>query len=175
LTVAPGDHSWIIRCAESETSGNINVQSFERAPDYTNVSGLWDDAIALNGIAAPDGLETWSGGTLRIAFRWEAQREISKDYSVFLHVIDKAGNLVAQSDGYPQDNKSLTSTWKVGDTVIDVRQVALPAALPQGQYTLLVGWYDWRTQQRLPLNGGADSLNLPIIVTNQWPGGTGNP
>jgi len=42
-------------------------------------------------------------------------------------------------DGYPPAGR--TTTWIVGDPVHDERALALPADLPPGRYTLLLGVY----------------------------------
>jgi hypothetical protein len=39
--------------------------------------------------------------------------------------------------------------------VIDSRQVALPADLPIGEYTLIFGMYHWPSLERLPMHNGA--------------------
>jgi hypothetical protein len=59
---------------------------------------------------------------------------------------------------------------------VDLRRILLPPDLPPGEYHLVVGWYDWRTNTRLPLPGHQDdALILPVTVYNQWPGGSGRP
>jgi hypothetical protein len=43
-----------------------------------------------------------------------------------------------------------TSAWpQTGQPVWDAHGLTLPASLPSGRYDLAVGWYDWRTGERL--------------------------
>ena len=51
-----------------------------------------------------------------------------------------AGTDLPPLNGYPP--AGLTTTWRVGDPVHDERAIALPADLPPGRYTLLLGMRD---------------------------------
>ncbi len=59
--------------------------------------------------------------------------------------------------------------------MIDEHEIILPPELPAGEYSLRVGWYDWQTGERLLLSNGDDALDLPLSVTNHFPGGSGLP
>jgi hypothetical protein len=49
-------------------------------------------------------------------------------------------------------------------TVADAQRLPLPADLPAGEYTLLVGFYNWQDGNRLPAEGdgviGGDAAAL---------------
>ena len=60
---------------------------------------------------------------------------------VFVHLLDSSGRLVAQHDGEPVAWHSLTDRWHAGERYTDRHGVPLPADLPPGAYTLLVGLY----------------------------------
>jgi hypothetical protein len=56
--------------------------------------------------------------------------------------------------------------------VIDSHQIALPADLPPGEYTLVFGMYHWPSLERLALRSGEtrqedDVMHVPIIVTRR--------
>ena len=70
-------------------------------------------------------------------------------YTVFSHLIDADGKLVAQFDGEPAGGTAPTTTWKPGATVVDRRAIPLPVDLPPGRYTLRVGMYSQPGLQRL--------------------------
>jgi len=95
---------------------------------------------------------------------WEARDELDRDLTVFVHVVDAAGQIVANGDGPPLQGGFPTSLWQAGDGVVDEHVVALPKDLPAGEYTIQVGWYDPASGARLS-TGAADSLILPKKIS----------
>lgn len=175
LTVPPGAYVWEVTCDET-TRGEIEVLPVDHAPGYISMpSAEWRGFARLRGAAVFDGGEVWSGGSLDVMLDWEALAAAEQDYSVFVHLLDTEGHLVAQNDGYPRNGLRPTSSWQPGEPIVDIRHVALPADLPEGEYTLAVGWYDWRTGDRVSATGGNDSLRLPFVVRGHRPGGDGSP
>lgn len=114
------------------------------------------DGIELLGWA---GAETARpGATVPVALRWQAVKPQATSYNVFVHLYDAAGRLVAQRDGAPGGGAWPTSAWQVGDAVQDVYQLAVPADLKPGEYTLAVGMYDLASLRRLPVSADAASV-----------------
>lgn len=139
-------------------------------------SAEWGNFARLAGAAFPEELETWSGGSLLVTLHWEAAGPADQDYSVFLHMVDQAGRVVAQADGYPRNGERPATSWQAGETVIDQRRIMLPPDLPAGDYQFVLGWYNWQTNERLPLaDSDQDAVTLPVTVINRWPGGSGRP
>jgi hypothetical protein len=87
---------------------------------------------------------------LELELRWVAQQVPDGNTTVFVHVYDEGGQLIAQRDGYPLSGLYPASRWEPGDWVRDVRLVALPEDLISGRYRVVVGWYDADTGERLP-------------------------
>jgi 4-amino-4-deoxy-L-arabinose transferase-like glycosyltransferase len=106
-----------------------------------------------------------------VTLYWQATGPVPADYTVFIHVLDAAGNKVAQADGQPQAGNYPTSWWSAGEVVAD-RHLLPPDAvanLPPGAYTLSVGFYDPGTGERLPVSAQGvplgDWLQLgPVVV-----------
>ncbi len=170
LSVPPGRYAWELEC-DNTTGGDVEVLPVDRSPHYTSVPlTQWSDFAWLRGVAYPEGFRVWSGGSLAVLLHWEALRAARQDYSVFLHLLDAAGQLVAQADGYPRGGLRPTTIWQAGETIVDIRRIELPLDLPEGEYTLVVGWYDWRTGDRLLTTHGADSLRAPFMIRNRRPG-----
>ena len=93
-----------------------------------------------------------TGETLSVVLAWRAEAPLTKDYTLFVHLLAADGSLVAQSDAAPQwVTPWSTSRWKPGDVVLDGHHLSLPPDLPGGEYFLRVGLYDWQTLERLPL------------------------
>lgn len=99
------------------------------------------------GLMAPT--VTRAGTTLDVHLRWLPRRSLTQDYSVFLHVLDANGKLVAQSDGPPDGGQWPTRYWLAGVPVEDSRAVTLPANLPAGRYAVAAGLYRLDTGERL--------------------------
>ena len=117
----------------------------------------------------PDELQT--GDQIRLRLSWsrvaDGGQEAAfpeRDYTVFVHLLDAAGRRVAQGDGVPGYLGAVPTTlWQPGVPVLDEHVVALPDDLPSGEYSLLIGWYDYQTGQRLPSSQGGDSLLVTEI------------
>jgi hypothetical protein len=80
---------------------------------------------------------------------WQALTTVPRDYTVFAHVYDGSGQIVAQMDGWPANGNYPTSAWVAGEYVAEERLIPLPDSLPDGEYTVKVGLYDAQTMQRL--------------------------
>lgn len=74
---------------------------------------------------------------------WSAAATSPADYTVSVFLLDGAGMLQAQHDGFPADGARPTSTWAAGDLVFDAHTLRLPKGLPPGTYTLGVKLYTW--------------------------------
>lgn len=175
LTVPPGTYTWELTCHDETQNGSVTVIEPAAVADYVEVVATWPEAGTLRGILLPDGAQTWSGAALRVALDFEASEQPQDDLSVFVHLLDANGALVAQSDGLLRDDMRPSQTWEPGENIVDVRHIDLPPDLPAGEYTLLTGWYNWRTGERTLTTAGDDSVQLPVTVVNRFPGGSGLP
>ena len=114
---------------------------------------------------------THTGESLSVTLYWKSERAIPKDYSVFVHLLDANGNLVAQHDSAPQNGAAPTSWWLPGDLIADPHQLIVPADLVSGRYTLEIGVYDSASGARLPIFDATgkrqpnDAWRLPIEMT----------
>jgi hypothetical protein len=84
-----------------------------------------------------------------VTLTWHAAEAVPTDYTVFLHLRDAAGQLVAQADGPPLGGWYPTSWWTAGEQVTDEHTFALPAGITSGEYRLVAGLYDPATGARL--------------------------
>jgi hypothetical protein len=91
---------------------------------------------------------------------WRADARPSGDYTVFVHLLDGAGKLVAQDDRPPRDGAYPTSLWEVGERVADEHALAAPP----GRYRVVVGMYDPTTGRRLRrVDGGGDAVEIGTV------------
>jgi hypothetical protein len=98
------------------------------------------------------------GGVVGVELGWTLDGA-GGDHKVFVHLVDAAGRLVAQHDGFPAADRRPASTWRADEVVVDRHGVALPddAPLP---LTVRVGLYDAATGERLKLPDGSDHAVL---------------
>jgi hypothetical protein len=129
----------------------------------TNTRTVFGNAIALDyaDVAGP----IKPGAELPVELQWSSVRNVPTDYSVFVHVTDNTGRVVAQSDHLAGGHEFPTSSWQVGDTFYDEEKVELPGDLPTGHFGVEVGLYDLATMKRLTVassagDGGADSVSV---------------
>jgi hypothetical protein len=89
------------------------------------------------------------GDTLRLTTWWYPLREMGRDYTAFVHLLDADGVLQAQRDELLRRGRRTTSQWKPDEVVTVEHQMVLPADAPPGLYTINLGVYYWETAERL--------------------------
>lgn len=118
-------------------------------------------SLELAGYAGPGSSDLRS--PLRFSLYWRALAGQETAYTVFAHLLDASGALVAQSDGPPAGGAFPTTAWPVGDIVEDNREVPL-SGLKAGVYKLVIGLYDPATGQRLKSRGGVNHVEMTITL-----------
>ena len=91
------------------------------------------------------------GQPLEFSLLWESLERPELDYTVFTHLLDEHGQLVAGHDSQPVDGSYPTSIWSLQERILDPRQLPIPENLPPGRYRLALGLYYQPTGQRLPV------------------------
>jgi len=117
------------------------------------VGARLDEAITLVGydLSQPTSPNPQS---ITVTLVWRAEATLEADYTVFVHLLDESGALVAQADHPPLEGAYRTSFWAPGDVVRDPYRLTVDAAVPPCACTLLVGMYDPETGVRLPAYDG---------------------
>lgn len=112
------------------------------------------NAIALTGYdLGPD-----------LTLYWQSLAPVNENYTLFIHLLDAEGSVVARADGPPTGNAYPTSWWAAGETIADVH--ALPKQ--SGATRLRFGLYSLASDQRLsitesslPIQDNSVELSLP--------------
>jgi hypothetical protein len=104
------------------------------------------------------------GNTLPVTLYWQALAEMKTDYTVFVQLLNDAGQVVAQADSQPLAGAAPTTTWLSGEILTDPYTLTLPANLPPGGYRLIGGLYDAATSARLPVTAGGDFVELSLFT-----------
>jgi hypothetical protein len=152
----------------------INVQGpkrvFSATPkiplvkEYPNGISLVGYNLSTDNSEGDDkGITTRPGDTLAVVPYWRTTTTVTKNYTVFVQILNSEGKLVAQNDAMPQSGKRPTTSWISNEIVIDEHDVGLPANLPAGNYTIICGMYDATSGKRLSLADGSDHLKLASL------------
>ncbi len=105
------------------------------------------------------------GQTVTIELYWRAGERLAEDYTVFVHLTDGQGRVIAQSDSQPDGGRYPTSIWDEGELVEDTHRLTIPPGTPPGEYRLVAGLYLLATMERLPVVGDASGENAVELGT----------
>lgn len=99
----------------------------------------------------------------RLTLYWQSVKSVTKDYTVFVHVLDSSGRIRGQIDRQPRNGTYPTSAWDAGGIIVD--EYALPVDLAAGEYHIEVGMYEFPTLIRLPItDSNGNDLNDHLIL-----------
>lgn len=94
-------------------------------------------------------LEGAESAELVVTLYWAADAPLAENYTVFVHVLDENGRLIAQQDNQPNNGLYPTTAWQTGVVVQDRYFIPLPAG--NSESTVQVGMYLWPSLERLPV------------------------
>ncbi|MCX7838990.1 MAG: glycosyltransferase family 39 protein [Anaerolineae bacterium] len=121
-------------------------------PDLRPARATFGDLITLIGFDIAARIKR--GEDLKLTLLWKSEKFTQYDYTLFVHVLDDAGNIIAQTDTQPLGGTYPTSIWDVGELVTDEIRVTIPPHAPSGRWRIGLGWYDAPTGRRLPVADG---------------------
>lgn len=94
--------------------------------------------------------------TLNLKLYWQAETVPVADYTTFLHLRNADNETVIQKDQPPAQGRYPTSLWSAGEVIVD--EIRLPLAdIQPGEYTPVIGLYNFETGIRLPLGSGPET------------------
>ncbi len=103
-----------------------------------------------------------AGDVLQLGLQWRADQAPQGNYTVFVQLLDAAGQVVAQRDRWPGDGLFPTAAMQPGQVIAD--NLAIPLDVPPGRYRLIVGLYQGDAEGYPRLAGpGGDFVELPAI------------
>lgn len=120
--------------------------------------------VAIVGVTAPD-KEVRPGTATTVQVAWQALAPLDRDYSVFVHLVDKDGFTVAQTDTMPGGGRLPTTRWRPGQVIDDTYTIVLPpTAYSPNRGHWAIGLYDHRTGLRMKLDGDKDALHFGAVT-----------
>lgn len=134
-----------------------------------NRLAIWE-GISLEGYDL-DAPRYHPGNIVYLQLWWASDAQVTRDWKVFTHLLGPAkpdGSLVwAGDDAEPGQGSVPTSTWQVGELILDEHQLPLPADLPPGEYLLEIGLYEANSGRRAPVL--VSPLDDPDAPPDKWP------
>ena len=131
-----------------------------------NPRAQWQAGLVLDSIEFPDTIG--QSEPLDIAATWTAWQPVLRPYTLFIHLLDAQGRLLAQYDGMPLNAEWPTTCWQTQRGFGDQYRLTLPPAIEPGEYHLSLGFYWLPTLERVPLVGefapSADQVELGSIT-----------
>lgn len=143
------------------------------APPAEVKSGAnFGDAIELSSVVLSPSRGV-AGEPVRVTANFKVLTKPEKDYFIFVHVEDVDGRVDRLNVDHPPRAKP-TSQWEAGEVVQDVFDIAIPREMPVRGLSLVLGFWDPKTDQRLPIvnkdavpNDGRDRLfvaKFPVVA-----------
>ncbi len=133
------------------TAGSAVIPLVERAHSYevpameVPLGAVYGEQIELLGYD----FVPYHDEQASIVLHWRALRQVSRDWSVFVHLFDpKSGEIASQWDAQPLQGAYPTSWWRIGEVVSDRVTLSLKD-VPRGSYQLAIGLYDPGVNERL--------------------------
>jgi len=102
-----------------------------------------------------------ASGALTVTLVWEVLARPDRNYMLFIHMMNDAGERVAQVDVPLGTKRWRPRMWQPGRYISMAQHFPLPPDLAAGTYRLAIGVYDPQTFSRLPLRTTGSGLTMP--------------
>ncbi len=176
VTVAGNDYEAYANLRQSafaivfypDEEGNLREQAVDRAAAATADPALpvqFGPYILLEGFEVVN-TRANIGQALILILYWRALGQVDRNYTVFAHLLDASGTMIAGSDSQPHRGNWPTSLWEPGHLVEDAVVIPITSDVPSGsRYRVEVGMYYLPTMERLSIlkenqNVGRDAVDF---------------
>jgi len=137
----------------------------EHPPQYQRGTN-WDNKVRLIGYDLSQ-TKSQAGRDVHLTLYWETLNDMNENYTIFVHLQDSAGNLVAQRDHQVADGILPTSCWHPGRVIVDKTTLAVSSEATAGPYQLKLGLYAAETLERLPILNDSSGENALYLADLQ--------
>jgi hypothetical protein len=136
---------------------------------------VWDGQVALRGVRIVD-LEP--GSRARVLLWWRTLRRPDREYSVFVHLVDRHGTMIVQYDKLPLNAFYPMRAWPLEVDQRDAYPLKVPAGADLRGAWLAIGLYDARDGLRLPVDAAqsdpagwasGDHIRVPLDQAGEGP------
>jgi hypothetical protein len=143
--------------------GKIEIKNRARvmtAPTIARaLDAAFDNKIKLLGYDVKSDTQQKSA---QVILYWRALAQMNTSYTVFVHLLDAQGKVVAAGDAVPGNGNFPTTGWIEDEYITDAHTLSLEN-VPPGTYPIEIGVYDPVTGTRLKTTEGADRLLFPPL------------
>ena len=138
----------------SAAIGDVRVPpaTTSRETPSHRVDVRFGDVVTLAGYDSYP-LQPTSGQLWNVTLHWHVRHLMLGDWTIFVHLVDQDGDLIAQGDSQPLRGTLPTSFWRQGDRLLDLHTLPIPNHLPAEPLYLRVGFYQIDSGERLPVSG----------------------
>ena len=91
------------------------------------------------------------GETLDLTLYWQALAPFDTGYTVFVHFLDRSGQVRVVCDNVPAAGNRPTTGWLPGEVVADEHAIPISPGISAGEYAIEVGLYEAQGGSRLPV------------------------
>jgi len=143
---------------------NLRLIPRDENLSFTSAGIQFGDAIELVGFNTSPKVKP--GKCLDLHLVWRATAHPAKDFTVFIHLLNKNGELVAQDDAQPISGLYPTTHWQTGQIVTYNVPILIPTDADPGTYSLRMGFYHWPSMDRLPVSGTSQVKDNTFLITD---------
>ena len=166
MQVLAGDRAlprlyWLFPASTVLDLGQIEVKGRERSfavpPVQHSMEARLGESVKLLGYD----FETSTarpGESLDLTFYWQGLDLMDTSYTVFVHLLDRDGNIRGQRDSVPGQGTLPTTSWVQGEVIADGYDIRIAPDAPPGAYTITAGMYDADTGVRLSVFDATGNL-----------------
>lgn len=134
------------------------LEEIPNHPHFLPVHARFGNVAELVGITVDDAGQH-AEQPFVVSLIWRSLQDTDRSAKVFVHLLDKDGQIVAQHDGIPVGGAVPVYSWPVNAVVEDIHTLTLPSELASGPFKLAVGIYDPTSLERWD---GLDALGAPL-------------
>ncbi len=119
------------------------------------------------------GLDFWPQRRLIMHLYWQVLAKPTANYMVYIHLRDQDGNVIQAWDGpvsWTNDgNMYSTLVWQQGEFIVDERSLIFekPEAPLGTGYSIVIGMYDFSTEQRVPITINGNPAGAGYTLTDK--------
>lgn len=144
---------------------NLTEAWAQTSPYFVSAPVHFEENILLLGFLPEKFLDE---DALWLILNWKSTRKIPGSYTVFLHLFDGAGNLIAQHDSPPGLGQMPTELWEPGMVVADSHPLRVRAEKLAGS-SFCLGMYDSITLARLTIHSAEGYDVHDNVACRLWP------
>jgi hypothetical protein len=115
------------------------------------------------------------GNAVRVTLYWQALRPIERELVSFVHITDRAANILTESSGIPSEGNLPTTRWEPGQIITDTHILTLPRTVATPLIARLdVGLFDFHRNVFIPVfdEAGVPSSSTITqfkVIPTEWP------